>query len=214
MIGRATRCGILNRLRRRLLGIFALVSLLLLIAACGMWVRSYFVTDRINWRHTRGDNLLQGGRGFAEFSGWFGDNSRQPADWYGVRYQKDLPQRPSNFMVFLNWDPGDVWINHAWGGFEWHEKRDARRPARTVLVIIPFWWLAVATALTPVAWLVSRVRSRVLSRRRAGRCRACGYDLRATPEGGGPLLERCPECGAVQRHDKMNLEHSTLNIER
>ena len=31
----------------------------------------------------------------------------------------------------------------------------------------------------------------------SGLCPACGYDLRATPEGGGPLLARCPECGAV-----------------
>jgi hypothetical protein len=41
--------------------------------------------------------------------------------------------------------------------------------------------------LTP--WLQERARVR------AGRCRICGYDLRATPDPGGPLLERCPECG-------------------
>jgi len=28
-----------------------------------------------------------------------------------------------------------------------------------------------------------------------GLCRNCGYDLRAMPEGGGKLLEICPECG-------------------
>jgi hypothetical protein len=53
-------------------------------------------------------------------------------------------------------------------------------------VAIPFWFITLSTAILP-AWRVIdwiRLRRRMLS----GRCRACGYDLRATPE-------RCPECG-------------------
>ena len=59
---------------------------------------------------------------------------------------------------------------------------------------VPFWFLAVAFAVTPAAWF--RVRWREWQRARhtrmfqAGTCPACGYDLRATPG-------RCPEMFSV-----------------
>jgi hypothetical protein len=53
-----------------------------------------------------------------------------------------------------------------------------------LLLILPARWLARRRS----AWLP--LVSRRERRRRAGRCPACGYDLRATPG-------RCPECGAV-----------------
>ena len=51
----------------------------------------------------------------------------------------------------------------------------------------PWWVLFVLTAAAPLAWAAEGNRRRWWSER--GRCAACGYDLRATPE-------RCPECGA------------------
>jgi hypothetical protein len=56
------------------------------------------------------------------------------------------------------------------------------------MLVIPYWVLGIITAALPIARLA--VWWRRWRRHPEGCCRACGYDLRATPE-------RCPECGAV-----------------
>lgn len=57
---------------------------------------------------------------------------------------------------------------------------------------LPYPVVAVAFSLLPVM-CAARYRKRPA----AGYCIACGYDLRATPEAGGALLDRCPECGRI-----------------
>jgi hypothetical protein len=56
------------------------------------------------------------------------------------------------------------------------------------VVFIPAIYLVLLAAIFPGLWLALCVRNR--RRPRAGCCRACGYDLRASPE-------RCPECGTA-----------------
>lgn len=58
---------------------------------------------------------------------------------------------------------------------------------RESFVLLPYWMPTFAFFLPVLAWYVLR---KLRSRRPAGHCTACGYDLRATPD-------RCPECGMV-----------------
>jgi hypothetical protein len=57
-----------------------------------------------------------------------------------------------------------------------------------MIIWIPCWWVLLVSVPLPALVLFRRVRAR--RRVQQGRCVACGYDLRASPD-------RCPECGAV-----------------
>lgn len=62
---------------------------------------------------------------------------------------------------------------------------------------VSYFVVMLPSTVLPALWLTRFVIRRWRhGRHGAGRCRNCGYDLRATPEEGGALLGRCPECGA------------------
>jgi hypothetical protein len=66
-------------------------------------------------------------------------------------------------------------------------------PVPSVAVEVSDWLIAASCALPALVWGLRRLRRR---RYPTGRCSACGYDLRATPD-------RCPECGVVTRWIKL-----------
>jgi hypothetical protein len=58
--------------------------------------------------------------------------------------------------------------------------------------VLPYWSLVVVGLPLPILATVVFIRTRRRKHRsRAGLCRKCGYDLRASPD-------RCPECGTAR----------------
>jgi hypothetical protein len=177
---------------RRLLNLLTALSLLLCVAVVVLWARSYFVWDTFVKRFPDRDYFLESSRGrFA----WFECD-------YGVhRNFYDLPRfgewthettepvgAPDGGMRDVG-GVSDTWFVH--GGFVVGlSPVPGRDPAEvpTRAVVAPHRSACLVTAVLPALTLLRGRRAR--RRSRAGRCRSCGYDLRATPG-------RCPECGTA-----------------
>ena len=167
-------------MRRLLVNLLTLLSLLLLALACAAWLRT-------QWRHefrvvSGGDTICHVGyvsRGFylGQFLG-VSDLYRQSHP--DLRKWSSIPAGPS----FISDDPNDL---HALGFTV--ARRDYSQPHPYVTfreVVVPFWAVACLFTAVPVVRVVRRARRKP----RPGYCRDCGYDLRATPD-------RCPECGSA-----------------
>jgi hypothetical protein len=169
-------------MRRRLFTFAAGVSAVLCIAVCALWVRSYRVSGFVGWSDAvhqygvlweRGMLRLEAASYPATPRGWAVESSPvAPGDdglWREARH------------------PGNRWraLDVAYRRIDY--RADGTEVRRSLYV--PARMLAAAAAIPMVGWAISTWRRR-RRQRPAGLCRACGYDLRATPE-------RCPECGAI-----------------
>jgi hypothetical protein len=92
-------------------------------------------------------------------------------------------------------------VKHGWRDFGCGRVLVIKHPRSysTYFVDGRSWWVTfpigpaavMLAALPMLAWIRHRRRRRA---QLSGRCLACGYDLRATPE-------RCPECGTISKID-------------
>ena len=157
-------------MKRRLLNLLTVLSLLLCVATVLLWAWTYG-TWRVGVR--RGQILVYiagGNDGQAEtFVRQSFSQNREVADGW------EFMRRHASTSVAIV-------------GFEWHRGRTPRTGITFpfTLLAVPVWPLLPLTLALPATrlWLARRDWRRV----RGGRCVQCGYDLRATPG-------RCPECG-------------------
>jgi hypothetical protein len=166
-------------LARRLLNLLTTLSLLLCVAVCALWVRSYRGCDVLVAPRRAGDRLCV----TSEFG------------VFAVEAEGELRGSPrTGWEYFASPLPRRWPVRRRAGGFDvyqdsvTHYVRLPPTPVRGVTV--PHWFVLLAGMALP-AWRFGRVRRRSVAAARAasGLCTRCGYDLRATPN-------QCPECGA------------------
>jgi hypothetical protein len=206
----------MRRRTRIPLSLATAASLLLCLATVALWIRGYWVTDRVTHASARLRRAVAGGGGvFLESlalvreEGNWRDRSirpvRTPGDYAAWPPSRTAATGPWAHVVTA-YDRAAL-LKDAWGpdlnralphvaalAVPRRQTFDNVTGQQVTFILvgrriwIPYWLLAAATACLPLTRMIAH-------RRRARRaalnaCPTCGYDLRATPD-------RCPECGTL-----------------
>lgn len=163
------------RVRCRLFNLLTILSLLLCVAMCVLWVRSYFVGDAWDWPTRTGRAGVDSCRGSLSV----GRVDVPPAALATIPRGNLFTSKPASRAAAERLKPAWSFAGFALAHFDFGGMQATE-------LHVPFWVLVLSTGVTPAVYVVRRLRAPL----RLGTCRQCGYDLRATPT-------RCPECGAT-----------------
>jgi hypothetical protein len=171
-------------MRRKLFTLVAAISLVLCVLMSILWVRSVFAGAVVEFNVGQRQILVESVGGLL--------SARCVRIYEGLARERDKPRRlfesQPRSAFNTNYTNGNPWTHL--GFWRLREQGDWRGTTATYTWIsIPFWFLALVTAPAGV-WLCQQKYREFFRPTRAGCCRKCGYDLRATPD-------RCPECGRV-----------------
>lgn len=181
-------------LKRDLLSVCAAISLPCLIAMAGLWVHSYRADDSFSVAHASVRRAIGPGGGLAWRCRTWGVSGEANCGRLVISYDTtdewlntDESRIERGFRVEHAADRGraDSLAGRPW--FEWTNTFGDSDGSGEAAMVVPLPVLVVLAALLPAAAVRRRARQRG---RAKPSCRACGYDLRATPN-------RCPECGRL-----------------
>jgi hypothetical protein len=153
--------------KRRLFNLAAAVSLMLWVAVCVLWVRSYWASDNLLYATDR--SLYCGG-------------SLDGTVYLGSQIWRDKAFHLAHSTAGDRFEPSIRTRRRSWIRLETSES--------SFMLWIPDRVLISMLGALSVAGLRRRRRRHLIAASGTHTCPTCGYDLRATPQ-------RCPECGAV-----------------
>jgi hypothetical protein len=188
--------GNMKRLLRWAFNLATVVSAVLFVATCVLWVRSYWTVKELDgvtaiwhaeWKVASSygelwfeqDQLVSGGA----------FDNKEVEEPYTENWSLGFsvvrlhgPFARSLVGSRFYGETLDVQgMNFSWWG------------TRIRFLAVPDWIVVTASLVLPMCYLMRRFRTCRRSRRHvSGLCLSCGYDLRATPH-------RCPECGKVPK---------------
>jgi hypothetical protein len=195
----------MRRVARLIFTLLWAVSLLLCVAACALWVRSFWAIDSLQfgrWTHQESEAVvvrlayLESELGECSFAYRYHRNPRSAAEVAQFRPQpqivmlKYVSVPASRYRDWTEDYRVPLWNTF---GFDYYDSHNWSIPKQNfnMQLFIPHWFFVMVFGFP---WGLRSVR-RLRRRRRSARncCPTCGYDLRATSD-------RCPECGAASAH--------------